>query len=89
MENRELLGDSVTSEFELEEGQAVWFIFREVGDFAYQTDEHQKVANPDGKRAEELGVPMDVLMEASSKLRPKENPMLSKVSFFVEHYVAE
>jgi hypothetical protein len=81
LKNRELLGPSVTSEFELEEGQAVYFVFREVGKWEYSTEEHQKVANPNEKRAEELGVPMQALLEASSKLRPKENPILSKVSF--------
>jgi len=78
LKNRELLGPSVTSEFELEEGQAVYFVFREVGKWEYSTEEHQKVANPNEKRAEELGVPMQALLEASSKLRPKENPILSK-----------
>jgi hypothetical protein len=78
--DRDLLGESITAEFELDEGQAVWFVFREVGDFAYQSDEHQKVANPGTQRAEQLGVPIEELTEASSKLRPKENPILSKVS---------
>lgn len=81
LEGRKLLGPSVTSEFELEEGQTVVFIFREVQDFSYANEEHQKVANPNPERAETLGVSMEKLLEATSRLRPKENPMLSKVSY--------
>ncbi|WVQ99695.1 hypothetical protein IAU59_006836 [Kwoniella sp. CBS 9459] len=78
LKNRDLLGPAITSEFSLEEGQCVYFILREVGDYQYASAEHQRVANPNPQRAETLGVPMSKLLEATSKLRPKENPMLSK-----------
>lgn len=80
LSERGLLGEAVTAEFELVEGQAIYFILREVGDYSYASKEHQRVANPDATRAEELGVPIDKLMEATSKLRPKDNPVMSKVS---------
>ncbi|WVR06789.1 hypothetical protein IAU60_003824 [Kwoniella sp. DSM 27419] len=77
LKERELLGPAITSEFQLEEGQCVYFILRELGDFTYSNDEHKKVANPKPERAETLGVPLERLLEATSRLRPKENPMLS------------
>jgi hypothetical protein len=75
---RGLLGDSVTSDFELEEGQSVTFVLREVGDWQYANEEHQRVANPNTERAEALGIPLATLLEATSKLRPQENPMMSQ-----------
>jgi hypothetical protein len=75
---RGLLGDSVTADFELEEGQSVTFVLREVGDWQYSNAEHQKVANPDKERAEALGVPLATLLEATSRLRPPENPMMTQ-----------
>lgn len=75
---RGLLGDSVTSDFALEEGQSVTFVLREVGDWQYASEEHQKVANPNSARAEALGVPLATLLEATSRLRPAENPMMTQ-----------
>lgn len=82
LSERGLLGDAVTSDFVLTEGQVIYFVFREVGDYTYASQEHQKVANPDASRAQQLGLPLDKLMEATSKLRPKDNPVMSKVGWF-------
>jgi hypothetical protein len=79
LSERKLLGPACTSEFELEEGQCVIFVLREVGDFSYQNEHHRDVANPDLERAQSMGVPLELLVEASSKLRPSANPVLSKV----------
>lgn len=76
--DRGLLGDAITSEFTLEEGQSITFILREVGDWQYSNEEHQKVANPDAQRATALGVPLATLLEATSRLRPEENPMMTQ-----------
>lgn len=81
--DRPLLGPAVTADFELEEGQTVMFVFRQMDDWAYGSEEHQRVANPKPERAESLGVPMQKLLEATSRLRPKENPMLTRVSWRV------
>ena len=75
---RGLLGDSVTADFKLEEGQSVTFVLREVGDWQYANEEHQRVANPDSDRAAALGIPLATLLEATSRLRPPENPMMSQ-----------
>jgi hypothetical protein len=75
---RGLLGDSVTSDFELEEGQSVTFVLREVGDWQYSNEEHQRVANPDPERAAALGIPLATLLEATSRLRPPQNPMMTQ-----------
>jgi hypothetical protein len=80
LKGRGLLGPAVTSNFELEEGQVVVFVFREVGDFSYANAEHRRVANPNPERAQTLGVPLDKLLEATSRLRPKDNPNMTKVS---------
>lgn len=76
--DRGLLGDAITSEFTLQEGQSVTFILREVGDWQYSNEEHQKVANPDAQRATALGVSLATLLEATSRLRPEENPMMTQ-----------
>ncbi|WWD17022.1 hypothetical protein CI109_101458 [Kwoniella shandongensis] len=78
LKNRDLLGDAVTADFELEEGQSVIFVLRECGDYSYSNPEHQRVANPNLERAETLGIPMGKLVAATSKLRPKENPLLTR-----------
>lgn len=72
------LGPAVVSEFELEEGQVITFVLREVGEWAYATESHRSVANPNQARADELGIPLDVLVGAASLLRPKDNPSLSR-----------
>jgi hypothetical protein len=82
LSERGLLGEAVTSNFALTEGQAIYFVLREVGDYTYASKEHQEVANPDASRAQKLGLPLDKLMEATSKLRPKDNPVMSKVDLF-------
>ena len=79
LSERGLLGPAVTSEFELEECQVVCFIFREVGDWGYANAEHKRVANPNPERAKTLGVDMQVLVSATTNLRPPENPMMTKV----------
>jgi len=76
---RGLLGPAVTSEFALEEGQVVCFVFRQVGDWGYANAEHKRVANPNPERAKTLGVDMQVLVSATTNLRPPENPMMTKV----------
>ena len=77
--DRPLLGPAVTADFELDEGQAVYFVFRETGEWEYATEEHQRFANPKPERAETLGVPLEKLLDATSRLRPKQNPLLTKV----------
>lgn len=80
LSERGLLGPAISAEFELDEGQAVYIVLREIGDFEYSNEEHEKAANPGPRRAEMLGVSMDKLLDATSKLRPKMNPMLTHVS---------
>ncbi|ORY26126.1 Six-hairpin glycosidase-like protein [Naematelia encephala] len=75
---RALLGPAITADFELEEGQCVVFVLREVGDFEYTNAEQKKVSNPNPEYAETLGVPLSRLLEASSQLRPKTNPMMTR-----------
>jgi len=79
---RKLLGPAISADFVLEEGQVVVFIMRQVEEWEYANAEHRKVANPHPERADTLGIPLDELLDATSKLRPKENPMLSKVIRF-------
>jgi hypothetical protein len=80
LEKRGLLGPVAVSHFDLEESQVVVFVLREVGQWGYENEEHKKVSNPDHERAEKLGVPMAVLVKATSSLRPPENPMITRVS---------
>lgn len=78
--DRKLLGPAIGTDFELEEGQVVVFILRQVEEWEYANSEHRRVANPNPERAESIGIPLDKLIDATSKLRPKKNPMMSKVS---------
>lgn len=80
LEGRGLLGPACVSEFELEEGQVVCFVLREATDFSYSNAEHQRVANPNPERAKTLGVDMQVLVSATTRLRPALNPMMTRVS---------
>jgi hypothetical protein len=80
LEGRGLLGPAAVSEFELEEGQVVVFVLRQVDDWGYANAEHKRVANPNPERAKTLGVDMQVLVSATTNLRPAQNPMLTKVS---------
>ncbi|WVQ79649.1 hypothetical protein IAT38_001749 [Cryptococcus sp. DSM 104549] len=75
---RDLLGDAVTCDFELEEGQSVIFVLREVGDYSYASSEHQEFASGAHSKAETIGVPVEQVLEATNRLRPKENPILTK-----------
>lgn len=76
---RKMLGPAISADFELEEGQVVVFILRQVEEWGYANSEHQRVAQAEPERADTLGIPLDKLIEATSKLRPKQNPMLTKV----------
>lgn len=84
LSERGLLGPACTAEFELEEGQVCVFVLRQLGDWGYATKEHERIANPNAERAKTLGVDMQVLVSATTNLRPPENPMLSKVSLFAD-----
>ena len=77
---RKLLGPAVGADFDLEEGQVVVFVLRQVEKWEYANSEHQEVAEPKPERAESLGISLDKLIDASSRLRPKQNPMMSRVS---------
>jgi hypothetical protein len=80
LSERGLLGPAATAEFELDEGQVCVFVLRQIGDWGYATKEHERIANPNAERAKTLGVDMEVLVSATTNLRPPENPMLSRVS---------
>lgn len=80
LEGRQLLGQACTADFELEEGQVVVFVLRQVDDWGYASAEHKRVANPNPERAKTLGVDMGVLVSATTNLRPAQNPMMTKVS---------
>ncbi|OWZ60879.1 hypothetical protein AYX14_06858 [Cryptococcus neoformans] len=75
---RGLLGPAATCDFELEEGQCVVFVMREVGDYSYANEEHQEFANPTTSKAKSMGVPVEQMLEATNRLRPKENPILTR-----------
>ncbi|CAD6573528.1 MAG: hypothetical protein TREMPRED_000852 [Tremellales sp. Tagirdzhanova-0007] len=75
---RKLLGPAVGADFDLEEGQVVVFVLRQVEKWEYANSEHQEVAEPKPERAESLGISLDKLIDASSRLRPKQNPMMSR-----------
>jgi hypothetical protein len=77
---RGLLGESIVSEFELEEGQTITFLMREESQREYANKEHQKVANPSEERAAELGISLKALVKGASLLRPEDDPIITKVS---------
>jgi hypothetical protein len=77
---RGLLGESVVSEFELEEGQTVTFVMREARDNQYASNEHERVANPNEARAAELGIDLKTLVKGASFLRPDDDPIITRVS---------
>lgn len=79
LKGRGLLGPACTAEFELEEGQVVVFVLRQMDDWGYANAEHKRVANPNPQRAKTLGVDMQVLVSATTNLRPAQNPMMTKV----------
>ncbi|KAK4686635.1 hypothetical protein P7C73_g3488, partial [Tremellales sp. Uapishka_1] len=84
---RGLLGPAITAEFELEEGQVIEFVLRQTGDFSYESDEHQKIANPDKVRSDETSIPLPVLVKASEELRPPKNPLLTKE--LIDHLIKD
>ncbi|WOO80607.1 putative protein [Vanrija pseudolonga] len=74
LKNRNLLGDSIVSEFELEEGQVVYFVLRQIENEETGTndnDAHQLRANM-------LGIPIDEIRAAAHLLRPAHNPIVTK-----------
>ena len=77
---RGLLGPSCAADFELEEGQIIVFVFRQVDGWQYKSKEHESVGNPDAEKLEKVGVEVQSMLEAASMLRPPENPLLSDVS---------
>jgi hypothetical protein len=71
------LGPAVMANLELQEGQAITFILR--------TPPKKAAARPvvaTTKDAEALGVPLQVLIEGASKLRPRDDPILTTVRYF-------
>ena len=80
MSDRGLLGSAVTSDFALEEGQVIIFVLRESREWQYDNDYQRSVAHPDREKAESLKVPMSLLLDAASKLRHEENPIMTRVS---------
>jgi hypothetical protein len=61
-------------DLDLEEGQVVTFILRTPPD-TKQT-EHTK---PTREQAEALGIPVELLIQGASKLRAKDDPILTPV----------
>ncbi|ORX35652.1 Six-hairpin glycosidase-like protein [Kockovaella imperatae] len=74
---RGLLGPSCMATFELEEGQCVVFVLRQVDEWKYQTDLQEEIANPDSERIKDVGIDRQAIMEAASSLRPPENPLMT------------
>lgn len=75
---RGLLGEAIQSEFELEAGQAIYFVLRQLKSYEYASVGHRNVANPSQERAEELGLDLKTLLQGASKLRPAEDPVLTR-----------
>ena len=70
------LGPAVVANLELQEGQSVNFILR--------TPPKKAAVRPvvaTTKDAEALGVPLQVLIEGASKLRPRDDPILTTVRY--------
>ena len=78
--SRGLLGPSCVADFELEEGQIIVFVLRQVDGWKYESKEHEDVGNPDSEKLKKVGVDVHSMLEAASVLRPPENPLLSDVS---------
>lgn len=76
---RGLLGESIVSEFELEEGQTITFLMREASTHQYANEDHEKAANPSEARAAELGINLKTLVKGASYLRPDDDPIITKV----------
>ncbi|QRW02972.1 glycoside hydrolase family 15 protein [Ceratobasidium sp. AG-Ba] len=67
------LGVGVCAEFELVEGQVVTFLLRTPPE-TQKASEHTK---PTKEQAEALGIPLEMLVQGASKLRPKDDPVLT------------
>jgi hypothetical protein len=70
------LGPAIVANLELKEYQSVTFILR--------TPPKQAAIKPvvaTTRDAEALGVPLQVLIEGASKLRPRDDPILTTVRF--------
>lgn len=70
------LGPAVVANLELQEGQSVTFILR--------TPPKKATVRPviaTTKDAEALGVPLQVLIEGASRLRPRDDPILTTVRY--------
>lgn len=61
---------------DLVEGQIVTFILRTPP----QTNKAAEHAKPTKEQAEALGLPIEMLVQGASKLRPKDDPILTPVS---------
>jgi hypothetical protein len=76
--DRGLLGEAIQADFELEAGQAIYFVLRQYKKFEYASQEHRDVANPSEARAKSLGLDLKTLLAGASKLRPAEDPVLTR-----------
>lgn len=71
------LGPAVVANLELQEGQSVTFILR-------TPPKKKATVRPviaTTKDAEALGVPLQVLIEGASRLRPRDDPILTTVRY--------
>lgn len=75
---RDLLGLSAVSEFELEEGQVVYFILRQVPDETFMNEQQRETVQGTVKRAAELGVAPAKLRKAAHLLGPDGEPILTE-----------
>ncbi|KAL7422744.1 hypothetical protein Q5752_002036 [Cryptotrichosporon argae] len=78
LNGRKLPGPAVTADFELEEGQTVIFVLRECGDYTYASEQHKAAASVGPEKAEAFGIPVEKLASAASRLRPADNPLMTK-----------
>lgn len=74
---RDLLGDSAVAEFELDEGQSVYFVLREVPDETFMNEEQRETVQGTVKHAEQLGVTPAKLRKAAQLLGPDGEPILT------------
>ncbi|KAL4080532.1 glycoside hydrolase family 15 protein [Scleroderma citrinum] len=72
------LGQSVCCNFSLVEGQRVTFVLRICPEKKAPTE-----PEPTRELADRLGVPLELLVDGTSKLRPKDDPLLTKA--LLEH----
>ncbi|KAG8763293.1 hypothetical protein FRC11_004869 [Ceratobasidium sp. 423] len=66
-------GVGVSVDFDLEEGQVITFILRT------PPESNSNANKPTKEQAEALGVPIEVLIQGATKLRAKDDPILSPV----------